>query len=153
MTEPFVVYDTKTHELAIEFLPSAIKIIVNGRKIYNTCTKLSRITHCRQQIQTIVNEIQHEGGQVVYRVTDVTSAQCMQELAIVSIDQYGRIDVLINNAGIMPNSPLHELKIEEWNQMIDVDIKGVLYGIAAVLPTMKEQNSGQILNISSLMGH
>ena len=63
------------------------------------------------------------------------------------------IDVLVNNAGIMPLSPLHELKIEEWNRMIDVNIRGVLHGIAAVLPKMRDRKSGQIINISSIGGH
>lgn len=66
---------------------------------------------------------------------------------------YGLIDVIINNAGLMPQSPLDRLKIDEWNQMIDVNIKGVLYGIAAAFPYMKEQKSGHIINVSSVAGH
>jgi NADP-dependent 3-hydroxy acid dehydrogenase YdfG len=115
--------------------------------------KLVLAARREKRLQYIANEIQHEGGQAVYRLTDVTSAEDMQELADFAIKQYGRIDVLINNAGITPNSPLNQLKIEEWDGMIDVNIKGVLYGIAAVLPTMREQKSGQIINLSSLMGH
>ena len=66
---------------------------------------------------------------------------------------YGRIDVTINNAGLMPQSPLERLKIDEWNRLIDVNIKGVLYGIAAALPYMKQQKAGHIVNVSSVAGH
>ncbi|PLR66334.1 MULTISPECIES: SDR family oxidoreductase [Bacillaceae] len=106
-----------------------------------------------ERLNTIVNEINKEGGQAVYRKTNVTSSEEMLKLSQFALEQYGRIDVLINSAGIMPNSPLNELKIHEWDQMIDVNIKGVLYGVASVLPTMREQQSGHIINISSLMGH
>ena len=66
---------------------------------------------------------------------------------------HGRIDVMINNAGLMPQSPLERLKVDEWDRMIDVNIKGVLYGIAAALPHMKAQKSGHIINVSSVAGH
>ena len=66
---------------------------------------------------------------------------------------YGRIDVMINNAGLMPSSPLERLKIDDWDRMIDVNIKGVLYGIAAALPYMQQQKAGHIINVSSVAGH
>lgn len=84
---------------------------------------------------------------------DVTKLDEVQTLAQRALDLYGRIDVLLNNAGVMPLSLLEELKVDEWNQMIDINIKGVLHGIAAVLPTMKTQKSGQIINVSSVAGH
>lgn len=105
------------------------------------------------RLQTIVKEIEQEGGEAAYIQTNVTSQEDMQKLAQFAIQQYGRIDVLVNNAGIMPASPLNELKVHEWDQMIDVNIKGVLYGIASVLPTMREQQSGHIINISSVAGY
>lgn len=85
--------------------------------------------------------------------TDVTKLGEVQALAQRALDLYSRIDVLLNNAGVMPLSLLEELKVDEWNQMIDINIKGVLHGIAAVLPTMKTQKSGQIINVSSVAGH
>jgi len=77
----------------------------------------------------------------------------VQKLVDETVKQFGKIDVIINNAGLMPQSPLDRLRIDEWDQMIDVNIKGVLYGIAAALPYMKAQKSGQIINVSSVAGH
>src|SRR5262249_30704339 len=77
----------------------------------------------------------------------------VQALVDAAVRNYGRIDVLINNAGLMPQSPLERRKIEDWDRTIDVNIKGVLYGIAAALPHMKERKSGHIVNVSSVAGH
>jgi NADP-dependent 3-hydroxy acid dehydrogenase YdfG len=101
----------------------------------------------------IASEIEKEGGEVIYLKTNVASSEDMQELARFALKQYGRIDVLVNNADIMPLSQLNELKVHEWEQMIDINMKGVLYGIAAVLPTMREQKSGHIINLSSVAGY
>ncbi|MBW7453892.1 SDR family oxidoreductase [Paenibacillus sepulcri] len=106
-----------------------------------------------ERLQKIVSDIEKKGGDAVYLATNVASSEDMQELARFVLKQYGRIDVLVNNAGIMPLSQLNELKVHEWDQMIDVNIKGVLYGIAAVLPAMREQKSGHIINISSVAGY
>ncbi|OAS15694.1 SDR family oxidoreductase [Paenibacillus oryzisoli] len=106
-----------------------------------------------ERLHTIVNEIKQGGGEAVAVKADVVSPEDMQNLAKIVREMYGRIDVLVNNAGIMPSSRMNELRVAEWDQMIDVNIKGVLYGIAAVLPTMREQQSGHIINLSSTSGY
>jgi NADP-dependent 3-hydroxy acid dehydrogenase YdfG len=85
--------------------------------------------------------------------TDVSKYEEVKRLVDQTVKAHGRVDVMINNAGIMPQSLLESLKIDEWDQMIDVNIKGVLYGIAAALPVMKAQKSGHIINVSSVAGH
>ncbi|MES2947990.1 MAG: SDR family oxidoreductase [Pseudomonadota bacterium] len=85
--------------------------------------------------------------------TDVTDYAQVQALVARAIATHGRIDVMLNNAGVMPLSPLEMLRVDEWDQTIDVNIKGVLYGIAAALPYMKAQKSGQFINVSSVAGH
>jgi NADP-dependent 3-hydroxy acid dehydrogenase YdfG len=85
--------------------------------------------------------------------TDVTDRAQVEALVDQAVKTHGRIDVMLNNAGLMPHSPLERLKVDEWDRMIDVNIKGVLYGIAAALPHMKEQKSGHIINVSSVAGH
>ncbi|AWV02888.1 oxidoreductase [Burkholderia sp. JP2-270] len=104
------------------------------------------------RLAELTASIQASGGIVRYRELDVTSADDVAAFARFALDAFGRIDVLINNAGVMPLSPLNALKVGEWNRMIDVNIRGVLHGIAAVLPTMEAQGLGQIINISSIGG-
>lgn len=88
----------------------------------------------------------------IYQATDVTSKKQMQALADYGIETFGRIDSLVNNAGIMPLSLLEKGRTDEWDQMIDVNIKGVLYGIDSVYSHMLERQTGQIINISSVAG-
>ncbi|MGH7066556.1 MAG: SDR family oxidoreductase [Acetobacteraceae bacterium] len=85
--------------------------------------------------------------------TDVVDRAQVQALVDSAVRTHGRIDVLLNNAGLMPLAPLERLKVDEWDRMIDVNLKGVLYGIAAALPHMKQQKSGHIINVSSVYGH
>ncbi|MDN5708379.1 MAG: SDR family oxidoreductase [Planococcus sp. (in: firmicutes)] len=106
-----------------------------------------------ERLVDLKKEIEAEGGSADYKVTDVTSADEMKSLAQAALEKTGKIDILVNNAGLMPLSYMNKLKLDEWDQMVDVNIKGVLYGIAAVLPIMEEQKSGHILNVSSVAGH
>jgi NADP-dependent 3-hydroxy acid dehydrogenase YdfG len=105
------------------------------------------------RIESLAADITEAGGRATAVVTDVTNRDDLRKLVDTAVATYGRIDVLINNAGVMPLSPLERLRIDEWDQMIDVNLKGVLYGIAAALPYMKEQKSGHIINLSSVAGH
>lgn len=104
-------------------------------------------------IESIKNEITEKGGQAIAVKTDVTNAQEVYNLVEAAVSHFGKIDVLINNAGIMPLAPLGDCKIQEWEQLIDINIKGVLYGIAAALPHMQNQKFGHIINVSSVSGH
>jgi NADP-dependent 3-hydroxy acid dehydrogenase YdfG len=105
------------------------------------------------RIEALVKELTDRGGRALGLATDVTRYPEVQRLADIAMQTYGRIDVLINNAGLMPQSPLERRKIDDWDRTIDVNIKGVLYGIAAVLPYMQKQKSGHIINVSSVAGH
>jgi NADP-dependent 3-hydroxy acid dehydrogenase YdfG len=104
-------------------------------------------------LDALAGELTGNGGSAIAITTDVTDRGQVKALADAAVKTYGRVDVMINNAGLMPQAPLERLKVEEWDRMIDVNIKGVLYGIAAVLPYMKEQKSGHIVNVSSVAGH
>ncbi len=105
------------------------------------------------RIQTLAEELVANGGKALVVPTDVTDYDQVKRLVDAAVQTYGRVDVMINNAGIMPHSPLERLKVDDWNRMIDVNIKGVLYGIAAALPYMQHQKSGHIINVSSVAGH
>lgn len=105
------------------------------------------------RIESLAAELTANGGKVVAVKTDVTDRDQVRNLVDIAVERFGRIDVMLNNAGLMPLAPLERLKIDEWDRMIDVNIKGVLYGIAAALPHMKTQKSGHIINVSSVYGH
>jgi NADP-dependent 3-hydroxy acid dehydrogenase YdfG len=93
------------------------------------------------------------GGEVAYAQTDVRRREDLTSLVSLALDRYGQLDVLINNAGIMPVSPLDDLRVEDWENMIDINIKGVLYGIAAALPVFRKQGFGHFVNTASTAGH
>ncbi|MHA7063471.1 SDR family oxidoreductase [Azospirillum argentinense] len=102
------------------------------------------------RLESLAADIRAGGGTAEVRALDVTSRADMAAFAAFAQERFGRIDVLVNNAGVMPLSPMASLKVEEWDRMIDVNIRGVLYGIAAVLPVMNGQGFGQIINIASI---
>jgi NADP-dependent 3-hydroxy acid dehydrogenase YdfG len=105
------------------------------------------------RLKTLVGELTAKGGKALAVATDVTDAAQVKNLVDTAVKTYGRVDVIVNNAGLMPQSTLEKLRIDEWDRMIDVNIKGVLYGIAAVLPHMIPRKSGHIINVSSVAGH
>lgn len=105
------------------------------------------------RIEALAETLRNAGGKALAVKTDVTDRQQVKELVDQTVESFGRIDVLLNNAGLMPLAPLEMLKTDEWDQMIDVNLKGVLNGIAAALPHMKSQKSGHIINVSSVYGH
>ncbi len=94
------------------------------------------------ELQRITEDIKQDGGDAIYRVTDVTKQEDNQQLVDYAQEHYGRVDVMFLNAGIMPVTFLSDLQVDRWINTIDVNLKGVLYGIAAALPVFKKQNSG-----------
>jgi NADP-dependent 3-hydroxy acid dehydrogenase YdfG len=106
-----------------------------------------------ERIAALARELESAGRKAMAIQTDVTQSAQVQRLVDAAVSGHRRIDVMINNAGLMPHSPLERLKIADWDRMIDVNIKGVLYGIAAALPHMKQQKSGHFINVSSVAGH
>src|SRR5215475_110432 len=105
------------------------------------------------RLQSLADELAGRGGKALALATDVTNCDQVKRLADAAVETYGRLDVMLNNAGLMPQSLLERLKVDEWDRMIDVNIKGVLYGIAAALPHMQRQRAGHIINVSSVAGH
>jgi NADP-dependent 3-hydroxy acid dehydrogenase YdfG len=106
-----------------------------------------------ERLEKLVADINARGGSARFRAVDVTSREDTQAFVDFAKAEFGRLDVLVNNAGVMPLSNMAEVKVDEWNRMIDVNIRGVLHGIAAVLPDMKARGSGQIVNVASIGAH
>lgn len=124
---------------------AAAKLLAkNGNKVVLGARREARLKELSKEIEDL-------GGTAAYKQTDVTKVNDVEELIKLAIDKFGRVDVLINSAGIMPHSMLQDKRIEDWDNMIDINIKGMLYGIGAALPYMTEQKSGHIINISSVV--
>ncbi len=125
---------------------TARKLAENGAQVMLTARRKDRLTQLQEAIVSA-------GGKAVYCQADITRAEEVTEVAEQTLSAFGRIDAIFNNAGIMPLSMIDKLHVGEWEQMVDVNIKGVLYGIAAVLPHMLERGEGHIINVSSVAGH
>lgn len=104
------------------------------------------------RLEAIATRIRNKGGDVLVQALDVTRRNDVEAFIDATIARFGRVDVLVNNAGVMPLSRMADLKVDEWDRMVDVNVKGVLYGIGAVLPSMNERGAGQIINVSSVAG-
>jgi NADP-dependent 3-hydroxy acid dehydrogenase YdfG len=102
------------------------------------------------RLEALSDKLTAAGGQADYRELDVTRRQSVTDFVRAAVDRFGRLDVIVNNAGVMPLSPLAELKVDDWDRMIDTNVKGVLYGIAAALPIFRAQGNGHVVNISSI---
>lgn len=124
-------------ETARHLVQAGAKVVLGARRL--------------DRLQALAQELGLPPGAVMQ--TDVTQLAQVQALVARAVEMHGRVDVMLNNAGVMPLSPFEQLRVDEWSQTIDVNIKGVLHGIAAALPPMQTQKSGQIINVSSVAGH
>ncbi|WP_211267533.1 SDR family oxidoreductase [Pseudotamlana agarivorans] len=124
--------------IAKELGKNEVKVVLGARR--------------KNQLESIVNEIRNNNGEGVFLETDVTKKTDMVDLVALAVDTYGRLDAIVNNAGISELCRIDELDVEGWEKMIDVNLKGVLYGMAAAIPVFKQQNSGHIINIISTSG-
>ena len=115
-------------------------------------TSVALAARREERLDALRDDIEANGGAALVCPTDVTDRDQVQALADATLDAFGRIDVLINNAGIMPLSLMENLHEDEWEQMVDVNVKGVLHAVGAVLPAMMEQDRGHIVNVSSVAG-
>ncbi|MFJ4759173.1 SDR family oxidoreductase [Streptomyces sp. NPDC088763] len=125
---------------------TARRLAAAGHQVMAGARRTDRLTQ-------LAREVSAAGGLLDHRALDVTRRDSVEAFVEAAHDRYGQIDVLVNNAGVMPLSPMADLRVDEWDQMIDVNIRGTLHGIAAVLPRMREQGAGHIVNIASVAGH
>jgi len=118
----------------------------NGAKVVLGARRIDKL-------EKLVKEIHASGGTAECKAVDVTERDDVKAFVEFAKDKFGRVDVIFNNAGVMPLSPMNALKVEEWDNMINVNIRGVLNGIAAALPIMEAQGGGQIINTASIGAH
>jgi len=125
---------------------TARHLAARGAKVFLGARRTDRLN-------AIVADIEHAGGQAGARTVDVTKRAEVEAFIHAALEKFGRIDVLVNNAGLMALAPIEKTLVDEWERMVDINIMGVLYGIAAALPVFKRQRSGHFINISSVAGH
>jgi NADP-dependent 3-hydroxy acid dehydrogenase YdfG len=125
---------------------AALRLADDGHRLFLGARRTERL-------EALVARIEASGGTAAFRRLDVTDVADVNRFVADAIDTYGAVDVMINNAGVMPLSALAEDKVDEWNQMIDVNIRGVLHGISAALPVMRDQGRGHIVNLASIGAH
>jgi len=121
-----------------------------ARELAKTGATLLLGARREERLHALADALRFDGAEVAVKTLDVTQREHVRQFVEFALEKWGRIDVMINNAGIMPLSPMASLRVEEWDRMIDVNIRGVLYGIAAVLPPMLARQSGHIINIASI---
>jgi len=124
--------------IAIELAKNGAKVVLGARRT--------------EQLQQLVEEIKSKGGDAAFAQIDVKNKADLVRLVNTAVEQYGRLDVIVNNAGVSQLSRIDELDINGWEEMIDINLKGVLYGMAAAIPFFKQQQSGHIVNIISTSG-
>lgn len=123
----------------------AIKLAENGAKVVLGARNID-------QLECVVSEIKEKNGEAIFIKTDVIKKEDLAKFVNLAVEKFGKLDVIVNNAGIGPLSRIDELDIDKWDEMIDINIKGVLYGMAAAIPVFKQQQSGHIVNIISTSG-
>lgn len=106
-----------------------------------------------ERLEALAEAIRADGGEAVCTRLDVTARDDVEAFVAFAVERFGRLDVLVNNAGVMPLSRLDALRVDDWQRMLDVNVRGVLYGIAAALPLMQRQGSGQFVNLASIGAH
>ncbi len=126
-------------------MATALMLAEKGAKVVLGARRTDRL-------EELAARITRNGGQVAYTATDVTRRDDLNNLVKLACDQFGRLDVIVNNAGTSQLSPIEDLDIEGWEEMIDTNLKGTLYGIAAAIPVFRQQGSGHIINIISTSG-
>jgi len=124
--------------IAKELAKNGMKVVLGARR--------------KNQLEKIVKEIRDNGGEAIYLETDVTNKEDLIALTSLAVQTFGKLDIIVNNAGVSELGRVDELDIEGWEKMIDVNLKGVLYGMAAAIPVFKQQKSGHIVNIISTSG-
>ncbi|OBG79940.1 oxidoreductase [Mycobacterium sp. E802] len=125
---------------------TARRLAADGHQVFLGARRTDRL-------QSLVDELRSAGGAAAFRRLDVTDADDVERFVAAALSTYGRADVMVNNAGVMPLSMLAERRADEWNRMIDVNIRGVLHGIGAALPVMRAQGGGHIVNLASIGAH